>query len=432
MDPFRFQRAAAEWLQAAPRSMLFGQQGVGKTCISLIAVERFPLLIVCPNVLKRKWANEIALWRPELSVGIAGGAERKHRKVMSQPVNVLIANYESLRYRQAELSASGCSTAILDESQYVKNRKALVSKAAVRLSKDIPTTWLLTADPMPTGPQDLWHQLRVLYPRVYTSFWQWADRHIEQERTRFGTELHGWAPWSNIRDETYRFVYRIRRKDVLPELPEKRRETILLPMTPEMARQTKLVDKECLLHRPDGPEYLEWEIKRQTRLHQIAITPRLLGIEDKQTPPKFEYVAVALQQREPIVIFSRFLQALDLLADYLRREQPTKHLMRQDGKHPEGAYAFQDGEGDVLLCQTQSARFGLDLYRSHHVLHLEPPWTYTDLTQDEDRLLRIGQHTAVLSTLLATEGSVDEEVIETVRDRRLSFLEFLAQQRRQP
>lgn len=67
---FPHQRAGVAFLATAKRALLADEPGLGKTAQAIRALkelkdrgeEVFPILIVCPNTLKKNWAREFARW----------------------------------------------------------------------------------------------------------------------------------------------------------------------------------------------------------------------------------------------------------------------------------------------------------------------------------------------------------------------------------
>ena len=99
---FPHQRAGVEFLATAKRALLADEPGLGKTAQAIRALkmlhergeEIFPVLIVCPNTLKKNWAREFTKWWPEVPTQVIKGSAATSSKVM--------------RVREA----SGCSTGI--------------------------------------------------------------------------------------------------------------------------------------------------------------------------------------------------------------------------------------------------------------------------------------------------------------------------------
>lgn len=422
---YRYQEKAVDFLRGMRRAYLFGEMGIGKTPIALRAIEYFPALVVVPNYLKRKWLSEAQRWLGDVDAVITGG--QSHSKACVPGHDVYIANYESVRAKFDDYVKLGVKTVIWDESHILRNRKSQISRRAFALSKNIPVCWMLTGSAFVTGPADLWQQFRILFPQRYTSYWRWCEQHLVIERTRWGTTVgRQWAPYSNIAEEVKDFLLKIRRKDVLPELPEKTRETVEFEPSPLQIKVAKEIEDYHVFRSVDGSvDYLAWELERQTRLLQVAVTPALIDSKyDDPHPAKFVYVLEQLDAKVPIIVFARQVRLLDMLYSYILSHRPETVICRQDGKH-DGAYDFQDGRGDILLAQTDSAKYGLDLHRTWRAIFLECPWTYADITQLEDRMLRPGQHNAILSTFLVTTGMKDVDVVEIVRDRRLAYIDFI-------
>lgn len=104
-DLYPYQRAGVRFLTAARRALLADDPGAGKTAQAIRALAElyasgeleFPVLVVCPNTMKKTWSRELQKWWPGVTSVIVKGGAAARRKQFAQPAHFYIVNWESLR-----------------------------------------------------------------------------------------------------------------------------------------------------------------------------------------------------------------------------------------------------------------------------------------------------------------------------------------------
>ena len=67
------QRDGVDWLAKRRHSLLFDEQGLGKTITAIAAADEcaaHTTLVICPSVVLWNWAREFGLWSPDRRVQI--------------------------------------------------------------------------------------------------------------------------------------------------------------------------------------------------------------------------------------------------------------------------------------------------------------------------------------------------------------------------
>ena len=218
-----FQRAGADYIARNSGGVLMADEmGLGKTIQALAAVEsreRFPLLIVCPAVVKYNWYHESVKWLGHRSINVMDGSSEM---VFSE---IVIINYDLLERRLADLDSVEWHTIIFDESHYLKNYKATRTKAATQLAAHAGSRILLSGTPILNRPQELISQLIIMDKlHLFGGFWPFVNRYCAAKQTRHGWDLSGAANLEEL-NRILRESCMIRRekREVLDELPEKTR-----------------------------------------------------------------------------------------------------------------------------------------------------------------------------------------------------------------
>jgi hypothetical protein len=109
-------------------------------------------------------------------------------------------------------------TAILDESHWLRGRKAWRSEGASKLFKHTPYVFQATATPKYKDEDDYYQQLRILYPAAYTSFGTFKRMFLKTWNDGWSTQVIGLRDFDAFMDALKRVVTR---HDYLPgECPE--------------------------------------------------------------------------------------------------------------------------------------------------------------------------------------------------------------------
>ncbi len=100
---YPFQRVGVQFLTTAGRALLSDEMGLGKTVQTIMALDDLagPILVVCPNSVKRNWAKEFDMWDSGRSVLVLEGNITKRRAqiemIAEESYDVLIVNWEQLK-----------------------------------------------------------------------------------------------------------------------------------------------------------------------------------------------------------------------------------------------------------------------------------------------------------------------------------------------
>lgn len=232
-DLYPFQQKGVDYLVDHGGGFLWSEPGLGKTRQGIIAAKRLggPVLVICPNSLKQWWRKEILNIYPNSSIGMAGVAGRfGSRNVQQLPERRplpfwFILHYAGARLNRKVLSKLPWSVVLLDESHYIKNRKAQRTEAIMEITPRTAYRIGLTATPFGNNPADLWAQLRWMAPEVQglRSYWKFFETFVEYAYERnSGRRYRKVKGGRNLKTLAHLMAgYGLRhiKKDVAPQLP---------------------------------------------------------------------------------------------------------------------------------------------------------------------------------------------------------------------
>jgi SWI/SNF-related matrix-associated actin-dependent regulator of chromatin subfamily A-like protein 1 len=406
-----FQRAGVRYALQARRLFIADEQGLGKTVEALALLEEddaFPAVVICPASLKLNWQREIERWLPHRSLHVVIGTGQVIPKA-----EITVLNYEIVHAHRERLSLSRPRALILDESHYVKNPAAKRTRAVRRLAEGLPEGALrlaLTGTPVMNHPDELIAQLRIL-------------GRLEEfgSGARFKRRFQGAGAEERIHWHLRRscFVRRLKR-DVMPQLPEKRQ--VVVPVGLDNEKEYRLAERDVVAWLQEQPlELSELEAKvaatlRAERLAQLNTLRALAG--RGKLGAALAWIDDFLESEEPLVVFASHREVQERV---VQRFPDALHLVGADSIPARDAAvrAFQEPDGpQLLVCSTRVAGQGITLTRASNVAFLDLEWSPAMHDQAEDRCHRIGQRDAVTAWYLLAAETIDESMAEVLARKR--------------
>jgi SNF2 family DNA or RNA helicase len=169
-----------------------------------------------------------------------------------------------------------------------------------------------------------------------------------------------------------------------------------------------------------------------TRLRQVCCHPRLVGNDSPsgKTETLFELLDALVAEGQKVLVFSQFVQMLQLLEkECLARQIKTHILTGQTKARQEVVSAFQnDTTPGVFLLSLRAAGTGLNLTTASYVVLYDPWWNPAVEAQAIDRSHRIGQTQTVNAYRLITPGTVEEKIWELQQSKARTIADVLGEE----
>lgn len=395
------------------RILLADEMGLGKTpqAITLARGNGYPIVVICPASLRYNWKAEFLTWEPELSdediCVLNKGSDQIYGKVV-------ITSYELGAKLSLELSSYKPRVAILDESQKIKNHKAIRTKRLIPFCKNIPYVFLLSGTPIENRPIELWSQLQALGQGQYGTLWEYAKRYCKLHKGRFGWDFSGASNLNELHQRLKKdCMIRRLKSEVSLQLPEKRRVKVFVP--PATMQSKDSIEVEVLkAYKKAGTREGAKEIlrKKRTELSGIMFLEyAAIGLYKSKIIAEWAVDNSSLER--PLVVFAHHKAVLDAICSELEAASITH--MRIDGNvgslsRQERVKGFQDGKYQVAVLSITAASTGITLTRSCDMLIAELPFGPGTASQAEDRIHRVGQKNSALVRYMICERSLDEHL----------------------
>jgi len=438
--------------------ILADDMGLGKTLQALAwlawlkerhAKNHKPSLVICPASVLHNWHREANRFTPDLKVLVleSGAARHNLRKQIPQH-DLIVTNYALLRRDLEELQKFAFRAAILDEAQFIKNPGAQVTQSVKQLKSEHRLA--LTGTPLENRLLDLWSIVDFIQPGYLGNQEQFAETY--EPRAQVADETAPVEP--PARGEKTESAQRIARKRLSARLRPlllrrlKKHVAKDLPDRIEQRRDCPLGDEQRKLYLAElrrSRDQIMTAVKEQglnkskmhvlaalTRLRQICCHPRLVGSDTAsgKTETLFELLDPLIAEGQKVLVFSQFVQMLNLLEKECRDRQITTHVLTGQTKDRQQVVsAFQsDTQPGVFLLSLRAAGTGLNLTNASYVVLYDPWWNPAVEAQAIDRSHRIGQTQTVNAYRLIAPGTVEEKIWELQQSKAQTIADVLGEE----
>jgi len=449
------QRQGIAWLWShyqAHRSgaLLADEMGLGKTLQigSFLALQslagregdrRRSTIIVCPKILVENWRAEMERYftpgtLPHTRVLRNDWLRAGDADLLDalQP-SYFVLSYDAFARYQQDLLKRQWASAVLDESQNIKNPDTYRARAARGLKRTFGIC--ATGTPVENRLRDLWTQFDFLSPGVpFSTPRAFCDEYerVDDGTTRLRAALRYPSPSSPV-------LHREKR-DVLTTLPAPTVEVHSLSMTREQATEEQRIvrtEKEAL--KILGSLQKLYQHPALLRANQTQALDPNAAIE---ASPKLQKCIELLQRvraaGEKALIFTLWCQMQELLGDVIQhsfgfRPNVVNGASNQSGQSKNILKRFSQVEGfGVLVMSPIAAGAGLNVTAANHVIHYGRWWNPAKEDQATARAHRIGQtrnvhvHYLVLHDPDDPSLGFDRKLHDYVEQKRQTAFDFLA------
>ena len=394
----RYQEWGVRYILHQERVLLGDEMGLGKTIqaiatmVSLKNTGATHFIVVCPASVITNWCREIAS-KSKLSVTKIHGAGRSQAlKSWIHIGGVAVTTYETTAFFKLE-DTFRFSMLVVDEAHYVKNPEAARTMYVKLLAQHAERLLFMTGTPLENKVSEMVLLIQMLQPLI-------AERVKHIQFLSAAPEFrHSIAP----------VYYRRKREDVLTELPELIENLEWCTLLPE----EKAVYEAAVL-RKDYAESrrVSWSVDE---LKNSSKARRML-----------EIIEEAESDGRKIIVFSFFLDTIRKIVDLMedRCLNPINGSV-SPARRQEIIDEFEKAPaGTVLAAQIQSGGTGLNIQTASVVILCEPQFKPSIENQAISRAYRMGQTRNVLVYRLLCENTVDEKIINLLKEKQELFDAF--------
>jgi SNF2 family DNA or RNA helicase len=394
-----------------------------------------PALVICPASVLHNWRREAERFTPHLKVLVleSGAARHNLRKQIPQH-DLIVTNYALLRRDLEALQKFEFRGIILDEAQFIKNPSAQVTQSVKQLRAD--QRLALTGTPLENRLLDLWSIVDFVQPGYLGS-----QNHFSETYEPKGGEDAAWTQKIARRKLAAKLrplLLRRLKRQVAQDLPDRIEERRDCELGDEqrklyLAELRRSRDKVMQTVAEKGVAKSKIHVLAAlTRLRQICCHPDLVGNDSAsgKTETLFELLEPLLAEGQKVLVFSQFVQMLQILEkECSLREIPTHILTGETKDRQEVVNTFQDDQSAaVFLLSLRAAGTGLNLTTASYVVLYDPWWNPAVEAQAIDRSHRIGQTRTVNAYRLIAPGTVEEKIWELQQRKAQTISDVLGEE----
>ena len=435
-NPHAYQERAIRFVMAHPACALFMDMGLGKSAVTLTAIDDLigalevgKVLVIAPkSVALNTWSGECEKWDHlrHLRISIVMGTPAQRRKALGADADIYVTNRDNVVWLVGEyvntrtgrqLREWDFDTVVLDESSSFKNWQAKRYRALARVRPFIRRIIELTGTPAPNGLMDLWAQVRLLDggERLGRFITQYREKYFHPGAHN-GSVVYEYLPNKGAKETIARKI-----SDIC--LSMQASDYLEMPAVMDGGMQLRMdgmdgyrkFEKDNILALPDGSE-LE-------AVTAVALTNKLLQYSSgavydsdhewhRVDDTKLDAFCDLVEQTdEPVLVYYNYKHERERILE----------------RHPE-AVSFH-GEPDILkdwnagrirllLCHPASVAYGLNMQQGGHIIvWYSPTWNLELYQQANARLNRQGQLKPIILYHLVCKDTMDEAVMQALRSK---------------
>jgi SNF2 family DNA or RNA helicase len=431
---YPFQRVGIKFLSSDGNKIIADEMGLGKTVQIFSAIKESgakSYIIVTPNSLKFTWQNEIRKWMPKESVAVADGPKNKRKEILLNNDKVII-NYAMLTIKDYTdiLKKKQYDVAVFDESTYLKNIKAQRTQGALLINAKKKI--LATGTPITKTPADLFAQLQILYPDVYTSYWNFVKKYCYMKKVFVGRrsiiKVYGLQNEDILTKEIDPILIRRTQKEVVQFLPDIVEEQITLPISDLPKEQKKIYSNLW----DKFAQYAEQRKRNETlgaltQLQEVLETPINYGIQAESLKIRslMELVDTYDTESNNFVIWTKFVKSAKYISELLNKSGRKSTFISGDvpsKDREERINKFKNNKVRFLVSTLAVGKFGYSFVvpdRPVVSIFVSRSFSFDEMAQAKMRVKRLNTTETPVVLYLHVVGSIDDyikHVLDTKQD----------------
>jgi len=431
--PHNYQQYAIDTLIDNPISGLFLDMGLGKTVITLTAIQEIKnncfdankILVIAPlRVAKLTWKHELEKWEhlKGLTISKVLGNKKERLAALDAEADIYIVNRENTVWLVEHYGRFWpFDMVVIDELSSFKSNKAARFKALRKVRPLIKRIVGLTGTPTPNGLIDLWPQLYLLDrgERLGKTITGYRDKYFTAGQKNWQTGVvYNYNLKAGAEDKIYKEIDDIcvsmKAEDYL-EVPELMEITIDVELEDKDYKKYKQFERDLLLPLSESEDV--------EAMSAVALSNKLLQMangaiygEERQVHKIHDEKIKALEEiieaanGKPVIVYYNYKH------DLARIKEHFKDVRTLDTD--EDINDWNSGKIPILLLHPASAGHGLNLQEGGNIIiWFGLNWSLELYQQANARLHRQGQNSKVSCYLLVTKGTIDEDVIAALHSK---------------
>ena len=404
----RYQEWGVKYALNRRRVLLGDEMGLGKTVQAIAVMVSLrnsgcsKFAVICPASVLSNWSREIEKHSDLPFFVVHGSGRDKAFADWKESGGVAVTTYETTAHLAqddassvdgAQEAAVNYDLIVVDEAHYIKNAGARRSVNVKKLCEKAQRLLFMTGTAIENRVDEMISLMEVLQPDIAAKVRSMA--------------FMSSAP--QFREAVAPVYYRRKREDVLTELPDK----VESPEWCKLGKEEKKLYESAVL----GQKYAD--------ARRVSWTVDDLSLSSKANRLN-ELLTEAQEEGRKVIVFSFFLDTIRKISAMLgeRCVGPINGSIPPQ-RRQEMIDAFEQAPaGAVLTAQIQSGGTGLNIQCASVVILCEPQFKPSIENQAISRAYRMGQSRNVLVYRLLCENTVDEKIMDMLKEKQAVFDAF--------
>ena len=435
--PHDYQQFAIDFIKGHPNAAVFLDMGLGKTVITLTALDDLlfdsfevsRVLVVCPlRVAKTTWPQEIGKWDHlrHLRYSVVVGTPKERVAALGRPAELYIINRENVEWLVKHYAGRKMpfDMLVIDELSSFKNSRAKRFLALKKVLKQFNRVVGLTGTPAPNGLEDLWPQIYLLDrgARLGRTMRSYLDMYFDTPNS--------WLPYKRelkpgAEDAIYKRISDIcvsmRAADHL-KMPERVDNVVEISLSRREENLYRQMERDMLLPYADGDVLA---------LNAASLAGKLLQLANGAVYDEYRNVRVLHDRKldaledlieaangKPVLVMYNYQHDLTRIHQRFGKYSPENISGVRELKTVSDMEDWNAGKIPVAATQPASTGHGLNLQQGGStIIWFGLNWSLELYEQANARLWRQGQKETVVVHHLVVKGTMDEQVMQALKDK---------------
>ena len=351
-------------------------------------------------------------------------------------LHILVMNVEALSTEKGVKFAtkfldSHKTLMAIDESTTIKTPTAKRTKNIISLGKHAKYKRIMTGSPVTKNPLDLYTQCEFLDPYLldFASYYAFRNRYAEMTtmnvRGRSIQVVKEFRHLGELSESLQPFSYRVLKEDCL-DLPPKIFMKRHVTLTPDQKKVYEQMKKAAMAVLNGKVTTTMTVLTQLMRLHQITCGHFTAddGTSQAVDSNRLNELMNVLDETEgKAIIWANYQLSVGEIIQRIIKEYGEDSYVHYYGltsqeERQDNIRKFQnDPKCRFLVGTPQTGGYGITLTQAHTVIYYSNGYDLEKRLQSEDRAHRIGQTKNVTYIDLITEDTVDEKIVEALRNK---------------
>lgn len=315
-----------------------------------------------------------------------------------------IINYE-LTFRRPDLLKLDFFTLMLDESSMITNPTAKRTKFIHRLNPD--NVILLSGTPTGGKYEKLWSQLHLLGWNISKKLFlnQYTVQEWIEDSSGFKIpHITGYKNVDRLKMKLKQHGCIFMKTDEVFDLPAQ----VTIPIMVTNTKEFRYFMRNSVVELDDGTELIG-----DTKLTKRMYARQLCGQYSKAKLSAFKDLVESTDDR--LIVFYNFNEELSKMKSIVEEMDKPVSIVNGMVKDLD---AYESKSDSVTFVQYQAGAMGLNLQKSNKIIYFTLPQSSELFEQSMKRIHRIGQKNNCFYYLLMVRNSVEQVILETLKQRK--------------